>query len=177
MSNKEKILLHICCAPCGSASIERLLLDKKEVTLFFSNSNINSEEEFEKRLESVKKLSEVYNIPCMVDDYDHSKWLSTVKGYEKEPEKGKRCGICFNYSLSRTAMMAKALSIENFTTTLTISPHKISKIIFEKGSRYEGFLPIDFKKKEGFKRSIKLSEKYDLYRQNYCGCEFSMPEK
>ncbi len=174
MNRGGKILLHICCAPCGSASIERLLLENMEVTLFFSNSNINTEEEFKKRLESVKKLSEVFNIPCMVDEYDHSRWLSIVKGYEKEPEKGRRCGICFNYALSRTAMMAETLKIENFTTTLTISPHKISKIIFEKGSKYPGFLPYDFKKKEGFKRSIELSGEYNLYRQSYCGCEFSI---
>ena len=174
MSSKEKILLHICCAPCGSASVERLLLDDKEVTLFFSNSNINTEAEFEKRLESVKKLSSVFNIPCFVDDYDHSRWLAVVKGFENEPEKGKRCGICFNYSLSRTALMAKSLKIPNFTTTLTISPHKISKIIFEKGKQYPGFLPYDFKKKEGFKRSLEMSGELDLYRQNYCGCEFSL---
>ena len=173
MSNKEKILLHICCGPCGSASVERLLLEGKEVTLFFSNSNIFPEEEFEKRLESVKKLSAVYNIPCFVDEYDHSKWLSVVRGYEKEPEKGKRCSVCFNYSLSRTAVMAKTLKIENFTTTLTISPHKISKVIFEIGSKYPGFLPYDFKKNGGFKRSIELAKEYDLYRQGFCGCEFS----
>ncbi len=173
MNSNAKILLHICCAPCGSASIERLLLEKREVTLFFSNSNIDTEEEFEKRLESVKKLSSFYNIHCFVDDYDHSRWLSAVKGYEKEPEKGKRCSICFNYSISRTAMMAESLKIDNFTTTLTISPHKISKIIFEKGSLYPGFVPYDFKKKDGFKRSIELSGEFDLYRQGYCGCEFS----
>ena len=170
MGNKNSILLHICCAPCGSASIERLLLEEKEV----SNSNIYPESEFLKRLEYVKKLSEIYNIKCYADDYDHERWLSVVKGYEKEPEKGGRCGICFNYALSRTALMAKSLSIENFTTTLSISPHKISKVIFEKGAGYEGFIPYDFKKKDGFKRSIELSDKYDLYRQGYCGCEFSI---
>ncbi len=101
-------------------------------------------------------------------------WLSAVKGFENEPEKGKRCSVCFNYSLSRTALMARKLNMENFTTTLTISPHKISKVIFENGMRYSGFLPYDFKKKDGFKRSLELSKKMGLYRQNYCGCEFSI---
>lgn len=174
MSNSKKILLHICCAPCGSASVERLLLENKEVTLFFSNSNINSEEEFEKRLGSVKYLAKFYNIRCFVDNYNHAMWLSAVKGFENEPEKGKRCSVCFNYSLSRTALMARKLNMENFTTTLTISPHKISKVIFENGMRYSGFLPYDFKKKDGFKRSLELSKKMGLYRQNYCGCEFSI---
>ena len=174
VKNKNSILLHVCCGPCGTASVERLLLEEKEVTLFFSNSNIFPESEFYKRLEQVKKLSEIHNVPCYVDEYDHSAWLSVIKGYEREPEKGKRCSVCFNYSLSRAALMAKSLSIESFTTTLTISPHKISKMIFEKGEAYGSFAPYDFKKKDGFKKSRELSEKYGLYRQNYCGCEFSM---
>ena len=174
MSKEDTILLHICCAPCGSASIERLLSDFKKVILFFSNSNINSKKEFDKRFNSVKKLSEIYNTPYYLDNYDHLSWQSLVRGFESEVEKGRRCGICFNYSLFRTSLTAKSLNLANFTTTLTISPHKISKNIFEKGGNYPGFIAFDFKKKDGFKKSIELSEKYNLYRQNYCGCEFSI---
>ncbi len=172
--SKQKILLHICCAPCGSASVERLLQEDKEITLFFSNSNINSHGEFEKRLDSVKYLAKFYRLRCFADDYNHGEWLSAIRGFEGEPEKGGRCGLCFNHSLTKTAIMARKLQIQNFTTTLTISPHKVSRVIFEQGMKHPGFLPYDFKKKDGFKRSIELSKELGLYRQGYCGCEFSM---
>ena len=168
------ILLHTCCAPCASASAERLLQEGYKVTLFFSNSNIFPGEEFEKRRKYVYMLAEMYNIPVIDDDYDHKAWLNTVKGLEKEPEKGKRCPVCFDFSFFRTSEKAKELNIPHFTTTLTISPHKNSRVIQEIGSNYDNYLHLDFKKQDGFKRSTELSRKFGLYRQDYCGCEFSI---
>jgi hypothetical protein len=107
--------------------------------------------------------------------YDHDAWLAQIKGFEHEPERGARCAKCFDFSLRRTAQMAKRLNIPEFTTTLTISPYKSSKMIFEVGSKYAGFSPIDFKKRNGFLRSSQISREMHLYRQSYCGCEFSMP--
>jgi predicted adenine nucleotide alpha hydrolase (AANH) superfamily ATPase len=171
----SSILLHTCCAPCASASSERLLLEGKEVILFFCNSNIYPEEEYKLRLENARILAKALNIVIEEDTYDHDAWLAQIKGFEHEPERGARCAKCFDFSLRRTSLMAKRLSIPEFTTTLTISPHKNSKKVFEVGSQYSGFSPIDFKKQNGFFRSLQLSEEMHLYRQSYCGCEFSMP--
>jgi predicted adenine nucleotide alpha hydrolase (AANH) superfamily ATPase len=170
---EKKILLHICCAPCATASAERLLQENRKVVLFFSNSNIWPEEEYNKRLESAEFLAEKMNLSLETDRYDHNKWLTHVKGMENEPEKGARCSFCFDFSLEKAALKAESLGIRKFTTSLSVSPHKASPIIFRAGSHYSGFAPYDFKKKDGFKRSIELSEEYGLYRQNYCGCEFS----
>ena len=166
------ILLHTCCAPCGSSSIERLLHEKIEVALFFSNSNIFPEEEFFKRLSYAEKLANFYKIALIHDIYDHDSWLKRVSGLENEPETGKRCFECFKFNLERTAQKAQELSIPSFTTTLTVSPHKNSAQIFEAGKNFPGFIEYDFKKQNGFLRSIELSKKLDLYRQEYCGCEF-----
>lgn len=173
-----KILLHVCCAPCSTEVIEKLK-SNNEIILFFSNSNIYPKEEFYKRLENAKIISRVYSLDLIEDKYDHKAWLKFIKGLEEEPEKGKRCEKCFEFNLTRTAEKAKKLGIENFTTTLTISPHKDSKKIFKVGEKIAkecnlNFLEIDFKKKDGFKHSIELSKKYNLYRQGYCGCEFSL---
>ncbi len=168
------ILLHICCAPCGSASVERLLLENREVTLFFSNSNIFPEEEFQKRLYYAEKLASHYGIRLVRDNYEHERWLSAVKGLENEPEKGMRCSACFRFSLENTARKAYELGIGEFTTTLTISPHKDSKQVFDAGKGMEGFSEHDFKKRDGFRRSLELSKELGLYRQEYCGCEFSL---
>lgn len=170
----ETILVHICCAPCASAATERLLLEGREVVFYFCNSNIYPQEEYLIRLENARKLAKIFNIVIEEDTYDHDLWLEHIKGLEDEPEKGKRCNKCFDYSLNRTAEIAKRLGITAFTTTLTISPHKISKQIFELGASYPAFMPIDFKKQNGFMRSIQLTNEYELYRQAYCGCEFSM---
>lgn len=149
------------------------MLDGREVVLYFSNFNISPKEEYLKRLETARKLADQMNLVIEEDQYDHAEWLAHVQGLENEPEKGKRCEKCFEFSLTRTAQMAERLGIDKFATTLTLSPHKVSRIIFEIGARWPGFEPIDFKKKGGFLRSIELSEEFDLYRQNYCGCEFS----
>jgi predicted adenine nucleotide alpha hydrolase (AANH) superfamily ATPase len=170
----KKVLLHTCCAPCAAPSGKRLLLDDYEVVLFFSNMNISPKEEYDKRLESARKLAQIWDVVIEDDLYDHDKWLEHIKGLENEPEKGERCSACFEFSLRRTAEVANRLGIPNFSTTLTLSPHKVSKIIFKIGEQFPGYIPFDFKKKNGFLESTQLSKEYGLYRQNYCGCEFSI---
>lgn len=174
MEAAKKILVHMCCAPCASASVEKLMLGGYEVTLYFSNSNIFPEEEYMKRLESAQKLARICDVVLEEDSYSHEEWLKHIQGLENELERGRRCLKCFEYSLSRTARLADELNFQAFTTTLTLSPHKVSKQIFKIGKQFPKYVPFDFKKEDGFLRSLQLSKEYDLYRQNYCGCEFSM---
>jgi predicted adenine nucleotide alpha hydrolase (AANH) superfamily ATPase len=168
-----KILLHVCCAPCSTHSIEALK-GEHEVALFFSDSNIFPKGEYEKRLENAKKIAEIYNLKLIEDNYEHEEWRKFIKGLENEPEKGKRCLKCFEFNMKRASDFAKSHNFDFFTTTLTISPHKNSKAIFEIAKKLGNFFEIDFKKQDGFKHSTELSKKYSLYRQTYCGCEFSM---
>ena len=169
----KRILLHVCCAPCASASVRRLQDDGFEVVLFYSNSNIAPAEEYLKRLEAVRRLSRLYDLELHVDAYRHADWLDTVRGLEAEPEKGLRCSKCFRFSLARTCDKAAELGLEAFATSLTISPHKSSRVIFDLARDLPGFVPYDFKKADGFRQSLILSRELGLYRQNYCGCEFS----
>lgn len=141
--------------------------------MFFSNSNIDSKEEFEKRLDAAKTLSVNDNVELIVDEYDHEAWLKEVAlGYEHSPEKGARCERCFKFNLARAAKKAAELGLEGFATSLTVSPHKVSSTIFS-SSDDPKFIKYDFKKKEGFKLSTKRAAELGLYRQSYCGCEFS----
>lgn len=172
-NRQSAILLHTCCAPCAAPSAERLVLDGREVILYFSNFNIHPEAEYLKRLEAARKLAQKMNLVIEEDQYDHAVWLAYIQGLENEPEKGARCRKCFEFSLARTNQMAERLGIDAFATTLTLSPHKVSRIIFEIGAQFPRFVSFDFKKRGGFLRSIELSEEYGLYRQTYCGCEFS----
>jgi predicted adenine nucleotide alpha hydrolase (AANH) superfamily ATPase len=170
---KKSLLLHCCCAPCAAPSIERVLADEFKVTLYFANSNISPASEYETRLKEVRRLATIMDVLIEEDQYDHAAWLEAIAGLEEEPEKGARCERCFEFSLTRTHLLAKRGGYDHFATTLTLSPHKVSRVIFEVGSRFPRFLPLDFKKRDGFRRSLKLSEQFNLYRQNYCGCEFS----
>ena len=172
----RKILLHTCCAVCAPACVERLRSEGLEPVLFFSNSNIAPKKEYDKRLETARKLADIQNIELIEDTYNHKAWLNAIKGYENEPEKGKRCERCFDFSFRRTADYAQLHGYEKFTTTLTVSPHKISRMVFAIGAQYPGFQAYDFKKKDGFKRSNELARELDLYHQSYCGCEFSLKE-
>lgn len=169
-----KILLHTCCGPCASASLERLLEEKHDVTLFFSNSNIAPEAEFYKRAKYAQQLADAFKTKLIVDEYDHKAWLSFIKGFESEPEKGLRCPLCFEFSMNRTQLACEKYGFNHFSTTLTVSPHKNSKILLKTGEQFADYYHVDFKKRDGFKRSIELSEELGLYRQSYCGCEFSM---
>jgi predicted adenine nucleotide alpha hydrolase (AANH) superfamily ATPase len=173
MDGKEKILLHVCCAPCSTTVVERLFEQGYEVILFYSNSNIHPEEEYRRRLHEAHRLAEIYQIDLLEDIYDHQAWLDHIRGYEDAPERGERCMRCFHYNLSRAASAAKNIKCAGFTTTLSVSRHKSSKDIFLAGGQFPGFLAMDFKKKDGYARSIELSRQLDLYRQDYCGCEFS----
>ena len=172
--SKGKILVHVCCGPCSTASIERLFQEDWEPVLFFSNSNIYPNQEFIKRWGELLKVAAHYDVPVMMEEQDHPAWLAFVRGLEMEREGGARCTRCFEYNLTRAYYKAKELGIEHFTTTLTVSRFKNSKVIFRVGDGLPGFEEIDFKKKDGFNRSIQLSKELGLYRQHYCGCEFSL---
>ncbi|MEI7945338.1 MAG: epoxyqueuosine reductase QueH [bacterium] len=171
------VLLHTCCAPCASHCALALRDAGHEVTLFFSNANLAPEAEWQKRLESVYALAKHDSIPVILDETSHTDWLTSVAaGFEQEPERGKRCERCFRYSLMRTYEATLEKKFDAFTTSLTVSPHKLSTQIFHVGQLISQslFLPIDFKKQEGFKHSLQRSEELGLYRQSYCGCEFSV---
>ena len=168
-----KVLLHTCCGPCASACVPRLREEGHDVTMFYSNSNIDTPEEFEKRFAAAKRLAEADGVELVEDGYNHEAWLREVAaGLENEPEKGARCEKCFRFNLARTARYAAEHGFDAFATSLTVSPHKISARIFE-ASDDGRFLKADFKKREGFKKSLKRSAELGLYRQPYCGCEFS----
>ena len=173
---KADIVLHCCCGPCATACIERLLEENLRPLLYFSNSNINSREEYELRLAQLRIVAEFFHVPLAVDEYRHELWLkhcSALEGFRDAPERGPRCRLCFQWSLGRTAAFAAASGLP-FTTSLTVSPHKPAAMIFSLGSVHPGFRPYDFKKRNGFLRSIQLAKELQLYRQNYCGCEFSL---
>ncbi len=144
------------------------------MVLHYENSNIYPEEENAKRYEELEKVAKKYGVPVIRTGYDHEAWREFIKGYEDEPELGKRCQLCYEYNLRAAKKMADKLGIEKFTTTLTVSRFKKSSLIFEQGEKFEGYVPYDFKKKAGFEESIRLSKEMDLYRQGYCGCEFSI---
>ena len=192
LTEPKKVFLHSCCAPCSSYCME-YLRRYFDITVFYYNPNIMHEEEYRKRVTEQKRLIDVYNeiaadeeketprkIAFMEGSYDVENYLATIKGLENCPEGGNRCGKCFELRLRETARVAKEFNMDYFTTTLTISPLKNAQLINEIGNRIGeemgiAFLPSDFKKNNGYLRSIELSKKYDLYRQNYCGCDFSKP--
>lgn len=175
----EKVLLHICCAPCATEVVENLRRKGYKVTGFFCNPNIYPEEEYALRLDNLYKLASYMDLPFLEGAYNTRDWHKEVQGLESEPEGGERCKICYRIRLDCTARTAKNKGYKAFATTLTVSPYKSGKIINpigeEVGERHKiKFLAEDFKKQDGFRRSIILSRKYGLYRQSYCGCEFSL---
>ena len=176
LNYRPKVLLHSCCAPCSS-HVVTLLKEYFDVTVLYYNPNIYPLEEYLKRKNEQIKLLEILNIPIMDIDYDHNEFKENVKGLEDEKEGGARCNKCFALRLEKTAILAHLNQFEYFCTTLTVSPYKNSQIINKIGAILEQkynvkYLYSDFKKKEGYKKSIELSKKYDLYRQHYCGCEY-----
>lgn len=183
--NPPRLLLHSCCAPCSSVVLE-YLAEYFAVTIFYYNPNIYPEEEFMHRIEEQKRL--IRELPCKnpVDFTEHG-WLQerfyeAVRGLEHIPEGGERCFVCYRLRLEETAKLASEQGFDFFTTTLSVSPYKnaakLNEIGEELGEKYGvKHLPSDFKKKDGYKRSIELSEKYGLYRQNYCGCVYSQQER
>lgn len=185
ITEPKKLLLHSCCAPCSSHVIE-YLSPYFNITILYYNPNISPREEYEKRkqeqirlINSLKCKNKVDYLDC---DYDNDLYESKIKGYESCPEKGERCTICFKLRLEKTAILAKENNYDYFCTTLTVSPYKNSILINNIGKNLESkynvkWLNSDFKKENGYKRSIELSKKYNLYRQNYCGCIYSKREK
>ena len=197
---KPKLLLHVCCAPCSSYCLS-LLYKHFEIITDFYNPNIFPEEEFEKRAKEFERFvselrqdinKEINEIVCEADrieplidvnisQYDPESFFEMAKGLENVPEGGERCFKCYRLRMEHAAKMAADLQADYFTTTLSISPlknaEKINEIGEELAEKYGvAHLPSDFKKKEGYKQSIELSHKYDLYRQNYCGCVYSRGE-
>ncbi len=177
---KPTLLLHACCAPCSSAVLE-YLREHFNITLFFYNPNISPESEFNYRLEELKRLiveMNLSNIEIVVPAYNNEEFEELAKGLENLPEGDKRCKKCYRLRLARTAEYAKEKGFDYFTTTLSVSPYKNAQLLNEIGAELEkefgvSYLYSDFKKKEGYKRSCELSKKYNLYRQNYCGCIYS----
>lgn len=184
VQNKQKLLLHVCCAPCSSHVLE-LLENEYDITVFFYNPNITLGEEYVKRIEELKRfVSEApfaAGVSVCEGEYEPDVFLDMARGLEYEPEKGKRCYKCYELRMRRAAEYAKEHGYDLFTTTLSISPHKNANWLNEIGSRLAEELNIDylysdFKKKNGYARSIQLSKEYNLYRQDYCGCLFSKHE-
>ena len=182
---RPTILLHSCCGPCSTAVVERLS-GRFDITIFFYNPNITDRDEYEKRRKNQLDFIEKYNnridskdrIAYLEGPYEPELFYSAVKGFEKEPEGGKRCLPCFQLRLEKTAETAIISGFDTFGTTLTVSPYKnfelIIKIGMQLGMRYGlTFLGEDFKKQGGYQRSIELSKEYHLYRQHFCGCDFS----
>ena len=181
LDNKKKLLLHACCAPCSSYVIE-YLTNFFDITILYYNPNIDTEEEFNKRLNELKRFVKEFKTKNPVNvislGYNKEDYLNEIKGLEQEKEGGARCLKCYKLRLEKACIYAKKNNYDYFTTTLTISPLKNSKILNEIGHELEieynmPYLYSDFKKKEGYKRSIILSHEYNLYRQDYCGCKYS----
>ena len=174
---RKKILVHCCCGPCSTSSLERLIDEGYDPVLVYGNSNIWPEEENERRYQSLLKVAEHFGgLQVIRQSYDHKAWLDFIKGLEGEKEGGARCQRCFEFNLRSAYEEAKSLGIDCFTTTLTVSRFKNSGNIFKVGSMFTGFEPIDFKKRNGFARSCEMAKELGLYRQKYCGCEFSVSE-
>lgn len=176
---KKKLLLHSCCAPCTSGVLWQL--EDYDITLLFYNPNIDTLEEYEKRLEALEKYitkhNEEYrdNIKIVAIPYNHSEFSEKIVGKENEPEGGKRCEICIGLRLDYTAKYAKDSGYDIFASTLSVSPHKNYEVINNIGSELSKkynveYLPSNFKKNNGYLISIQNSKKYNIYRQNYCGC-------
>ena len=176
------LLLHSCCAPCSTACLERLK-DHFKITVLYYNPNIDDEEEYQKRkAEQIRLLQQTGWADFLDCDHDKQAFIDMAKGLEQEPERGKRCYLCYQLRLEKTAQIAKANGFNFFATTLTLSPLKnvdwLNEIGEKVGGRYEiNYLYTDFKKRGGYQQSIVLSKEYGLYRQDFCGCKYSKIQK
>lgn len=183
--NTPRLFLHSCCAPCSSYTLE-YLAEYFDITVYYYNPNISPKSEFDKRYSEQKRFIDSMQFKNKVDlvmgDYLYDEFLEIAKGYENVPEGGERCFRCYRLRLEHTARLAKEQGYDYFCTTLSISPLKNSQKINEIGQEIAEkygikWLPSDFKKREGYKRSIELSNQYNLYRQNFCGCVYSKNEE
>jgi predicted adenine nucleotide alpha hydrolase (AANH) superfamily ATPase len=171
-----KVVLHICCGVCAAGVAERLASEGQLVLGFFYNPNIHPLGEYQRRLEVARTVARKMGFPLEVVPYVPEEWFKKTAGLENEPEGGKRCEACFRLRLKKTYLLMKDWAGDAFTTTLTVSPHKSAAVINRVGGEIGGekFLARDFKKQEGFKRAMALAKKWALYRQDYCGCVYSM---
>ena len=175
--NKEKLLLHFCCGPCGAGVVEKLT-KQFLITGFFYNPNIWPEEEYKRRLQTCEKAAAAMKIELISGPYENSIFEERVKDYSQEKEGGKRCLVCYQLRLKKTAATAREMGLGIFATTLTISPFKKAEAINAIGKEAAleyglNFYEADFKEDKGFPKSIKLSHELGLYRQKYCGCRYS----
>lgn len=181
---RPTLLLHVCCAPCSSAVLERLA-SFFHITLYYYNPNITPKSEYQKRIAELYELLKAVpyaEVEVLEGNYEPDLFFSKIRGLENEPEGGKRCYICYTLRLEKTAQLARTLQYDYFTTTLSISPYKNANWLNEIGKKMEDiysvkYLYSDFKKKNGYHRSIELSKMYHLYRQDYCGCIYSKRER
>ena len=172
--NENKILLHACCAICSGYPIALLKEMGYSPVVYFYNPNLDTLEEFNKRLEAQKTVCDYHNVELIIEPYCAQEYLDYIKGLEQEPERGMRCNKCIELRLLKTFQKSKDLGIKEFTTSLVISPHKNFTKISELGKNIsENYLAVDFKKKDGFLKTNNLSKELGLYRQNYCGCKFA----
>lgn len=180
-TSKKKLLLHSCCGPCSSYVLD--YLNKYfDITVLYYNPNIYPESEYIKRLNEQEKLIKELNnknINIVTIGYDEKEFYRTIKGHELDEEGKERCHLCYKLRLEKTCLYAKENNYDYFGTTLSVSPYKNSEVLNNIGKELEEtyqikYLYSDFKKKDGYKKSIELSKKYDLYRQEYCGCKFSL---
>jgi len=174
---KPRILVHVCCAP-DALFVFGLLKEDYAVAGFFSNSNIHPRAEYDLRLEEARKVARTHGVPFIEDDYDPDGWLRLTRKFKDEPEKGRRCDVCYAARLGRTAERAAREGFDAFATVMSLSPWKKAAVMNRIGrqvaARYGlAFLEADFKKKDGFKKSVDLSRAHGLYRQDYCGCLYS----
>lgn len=175
----KSILLHACCGPCSLGAIEPLLSDGARLTLFYYNPCI-IDGEFERRLEALQTVAERYSLPLIVPSHDYSHFVSYAADYSELPEGGERCRLCMDDRIAVSARYALAHGFDAYTTTLTVSPHKNSKLIFSLADGVKDgapFLARDFKKRDGFLLSCRLANELGIYRQGFCGCEYSLRDR
>jgi predicted adenine nucleotide alpha hydrolase (AANH) superfamily ATPase len=178
---KPKILVHLCCAPDALYVMDIL---KKDFTAsgYFYNPNIHPREEYDLRLRETKKVADLVSFKLYIGEYNHKRWLAITNKFKAEPEKGRRCDVCYAMRLQKTARKASSLGFDLFSTVMSLSPWKKAEVMNKTGNMFAHrygvqFLEANFKKKDGFHKSIELSKHQNLYRQNYCGCIYSKNSK
>jgi ribonuclease HII len=175
----KRILLHICCSVCASLAIKKLKEEGFFVVGFFFNPNIHPFSEYQRRKKDLAIIRDYFSVEIIEGSYHPRNWFDVCKKYAKYPEGSIRCNLCYEYRFKETFQLCKKEQFDFFTTTLSISPHKNSKTLFTIGKRVGGnyFLERDFKKRDGFKQAIDFSKRHNLYRQNYCGCVYSLLQR
>jgi predicted adenine nucleotide alpha hydrolase (AANH) superfamily ATPase len=174
---KPKIFVHVCCAP-DALYVLNLLEKEYEVKGYFYNPNIHPKGEYDLRLQEARKVARFLNVPLIEGEYDPERWFGMTRKFSSEPEKGRRCDICFALRLENTAALAAERNIDVFTTVMSLSPWKKAEVLNRIGRMWAArnkisYLEANFKKKDGFRKSVFMSDSFGLYRQNYCGCEYS----